>query len=114
MNLIAKFYFLTNIYIYIMSSLLQAVVECVGTFIFLNVILKYVKDGVKWAAFPIVLTLLAVIFWGGSISGGHFNPAVTTMFYLDNAIDMTTAAQYIVSQLMGAYGALAFYQLASK
>ena len=90
---------------------LKHIVECVGTFIFLNVIMKNVKGNVSWAAFPIVLTLLAVIFWGGSISGGHFNPAVTAMFYLDGAIEMSDAIMYVASQLVGAYGALTFYKM---
>lgn len=97
-----------------MSTFLKSIVEFIGTFIFLSVILKFVKDNVKWGAFPIVLTLLGVIFWGGSISGGHFNPAVTTMFFLDNNIDLITTIYYIIAQLLGAYSALLFYQITSK
>ena len=89
-------------------------VECVGTFIFLNVIMKNVKGGVEWAAFPIVLTLLGVIFWGGSISGGHFNPAVTSMFLMDGSITGTDAACYVAAQILGAYGALMFYKMNAK
>jgi aquaporin Z len=97
-----------------MEALLKALVEFVGTFIFLSVIAKYVKEGVKWAAFPIVLTLIGVIFWGGSISGGHFNPAVTTMFYIDNVIDITTASQYYIAQILGAYCAVLFSKIEMK
>ena len=93
---------------------LKHLVECVGTFIFLSVIIKNVKGGVSWAPIPIVVALLAVIFWGGSISGGHFNPAVTSMFYLDNAISSQDAVMYIISQLIGAYGALMFYRMTEK
>ena len=88
-------------------------VECVGTFIFLNVIMKNVKGGVEWAV-PIVLTLLGVIFWGGSISGGHFNPAVTSMFFMDGSITGTDAACYVAAQILGAYGALMFYKMNAK
>jgi len=94
-----------------MSNLIKSMVEFIGTFILLSVIIKFVKQGVKWASFAIALALIAMILWGGSISGAHFNPAVTTMFYLDNDIDMITTAQYIVSQLLGAYAALLFYQI---
>ena len=93
---------------------LKHLVEFVGTFIFLSVIIKNVKGGVSWAPFPIVIALLAVIFWGGSISGGHYNPAVTTMFYLDNSMELQDAIVYIVSQLAGAYGALTFYKMTAK
>lgn len=93
---------------------LKHLVECVGTFIFLSVIIKNVKSGISWAPIPIVVALLAVIFWGGSISGGHFNPAVTSMFYLDKAISSQDAIMYIASQLVGAYGALMFYRMTER
>lgn len=93
---------------------LKHIVECIGTFIFLSVIIKNVKAGISWAPIPIVVALLAVIFWGGSISGGHFNPAVTTMFYLDNSMELQDAIMYVASQLVGAYGALMFYKMTAK
>ena len=52
-------------------SVMKYLVEFVGTFIFLSVILTQGKP------IPIAVALLAVIYFGGAISGGHFNPAVT-------------------------------------
>lgn len=91
------------------ESIFKSFIEFVGTFIFLSVIIKYVKEKVQWAAFPIVLTLLAMIFWAGSLTGGHFNPAVTTMFYFDKSITPIRALLYIIAQLFGGFAALQFY-----
>ena len=46
-------------------------VEFIGTFVFLSVILRVGQP------IPIAVALLSAIYFGGSISGGHFNPAVS-------------------------------------
>ena len=51
--------------------------EFVGTFIFLSVIIA------TGEAFPIAITLAAMILFGGKISGGHLNPAVTLTMILN-------------------------------
>ena len=51
-------------------------VEALGTFIFLSVIVAVGKP------IPIAIALAAVIYFGGAISGGHFNPAVSVMMFL--------------------------------
>jgi glycerol uptake facilitator-like aquaporin len=79
-------------------------VEFVGTIFFLSVI---VSTG-NWAAIGAALALCA--FLGGGISGGHFNPAVTFMFYMKDAIPATDAGLYVVAQLAGAATALFAYQ----
>jgi glycerol uptake facilitator-like aquaporin len=79
-------------------------VEFVGTIFFLSVI---VSTG-NWAAIGGALALCA--FLGGGISGGHFNPAVTFMFYMKDTIPAMDAGLYVVAQLAGAAVALAAYQ----
>ena len=44
--------------------------QFIGTFIFLSVIL------ITGQAIPIGLILAGMVYWGGAISGGAFNPAV--------------------------------------
>ena len=102
---------------------IKLLVELVGTFLFLYVILNVsnVKNGIKGfttdptlGALTIALTLLAVIFAFGAISGGNFNPAVSFAKYLDGTLDMTTAGGYMVAQLIGAVGAFYFFQMTRK
>ena len=79
-------------------------VELVGTFIFLSVIISYGK------AIPIGLALACMVYWGGSVSGGHFNPAVTVMTLLNQKMDMVTGIFYIVCQIIGAVLALLYFK----
>jgi aquaporin Z len=47
------------------------------------------------------LTVMAFVFAYGSVSGGHFNPAVTIAVLAAGAMRVGEAAGYIVSQLAG-------------
>jgi aquaporin Z len=78
------------------------IVEFVGTFIFLAVILA------TGEALPIALALATVIYLGGTTSGGHFNPAVSTMFFLKGDLDMMKLLGYVASQVLGGAAALTF------
>ena len=82
----------------------QYLVEFIGTFIFLSVILA------NGQALPIAIALAAAIYFGGAISGGHFNPAVTTMMYFNKKVSAQDAAFYIVAQVLGGLAALYFYK----
>lgn len=88
--------------------ILQAFIEFIGTFIFLFVILQQAQP------IPIAIALLAVIYAFGSISGGHFNPAVSIMMNMHNQINITHMASYIIAQILGAIAALFFYQYIKK
>lgn len=87
-----------------MSLLKSSLVEFVGTFIFLTVILNTAN------AIPIGIALAAVIFAFGVISGGHFNPAVSFMMYVKGDINAQTFAAYVASQLIGGYAAYMLYK----
>jgi aquaporin Z len=78
------------------------IVEFVGTFIFLAVILATGEP------IPIALALATVIYLGGSKSGGHFNPAVSSMFFLKGDLDMMKLVGYIAAQVLGGAAALTF------
>jgi aquaporin Z len=87
-------------------NLLAILVEFLGTFIFLSVI---VATG-NWLA--IAATLAVLILLGGSISGGHFNPAVTVMMLYNKSIALDNAAAYVVAQVVGGLlAATAYAQL---
>jgi aquaporin Z len=80
------------------------VTEFIGSFIFLSVILA------TGQAVPIGLALAAVIYFGGSISGGHYNPAVSTMFLAKGSIGIETWIAYVVAQVLGGLVALWFFK----
>jgi aquaporin Z len=85
--------------------LLKLLTELIGTFVFLGVILS------TGEAIPIGIALAAVILFGGKVSGGHFNPAVTVMMLANGGIEMTEAVGYVASQVVGGLAALRFSQM---
>ena len=87
-----------------MGVLTKIIVEFIGTFIFLSVILS------SGEAIPIGVALTAVILFGGNISGGHYNPAVSTMMLLKDSINLTDYSGYIVAQLLGGIAAYYFHK----
>ena len=52
-------------------------VEFVGTFFLVFTIGMAVRNGTPFAPFAIGAILMVMIYAGGHISGGHYNPAVT-------------------------------------
>ena len=81
-------------------QLLSILVEFLGTFIFLSVI---VATGNPWA---IGATLAVLIFMASSVSGGHFNPAVTVMTLFNRGIATDNAIGYIVAQVAAGIAAV--------
>ena len=84
--------------------MLNIITEFIGTFIFLSVILS------TGQAVPIAIALAAVIYFGGNVSGGHFNPAVSTMILAKGGISVTTWVAYVVAQILGGLLALAWFK----
>uniref|UniRef100_A0A6C0B5B0 Major intrinsic protein n=1 Tax=viral metagenome TaxID=1070528 RepID=A0A6C0B5B0_9ZZZZ len=88
-------------------EIMKYLVEFLGTFIFLSVILTQGKP------IPIAVALLAVIYFGGAISGGHFNPAVSVMMFFKKALPAIDIPFYIIAQLLGGLLALQFFNFTS-
>jgi len=89
-------------------NVLAILVEFLGTFIFLSVI---VATGNPWA---IGATLAILAFLGGAISGGHYNPAVTAMTLYNRGIAGDNAAAYIVAQVVAGLLAVTVYNQLKK
>jgi aquaporin Z len=79
-------------------------VEFIGTLLFLYVILA---TG-NFAAIGAAITLL--VYLGGPISGGNFNPAVTVTMVAAKKQNMKTLIPYILAQLAGGIAALEVYK----
>jgi aquaporin Z len=78
--------------------------ELIGTFFFISVIL------LEGTALAIGITLIAVIFLIGKVSGAHVNPAISFVMWMKKDISSSKLLTYIVAQLIGGYLALLWYR----
>jgi len=80
------------------------IVEFIGTFfLVLTVGCTVIGNGAgMFAPLAIGSVLMVMIFAGGHISGGHFNPAVTLGVWLRGKCEATDVAPYMLSQVIGA------------
>ncbi|HTB26429.1 MAG TPA: aquaporin, partial [Puia sp.] len=79
------------------------ITEFIGTF-FLVLTIGMVVIGGKGDFAPLAIgsSLMVMIFAGGHISGGHYNPAVTLAVLLRGKISMIDAILYMIVQISGA------------
>ena len=75
------------------------IVEFIGTFFLVFVVGMAVRSGARLAPLAIGATLMVMIFAGGHISGGHFNPAVTLAVWLRGKCDTKDVIPYWIAQL---------------
>lgn len=75
-------------------------VEFIGTFLFVVSIIGIIDNGSTLVPLYIGLTLMTLVYMGGAISGGHYNPAVTFGVFLDKKIGSRDALAYMVFQLL--------------
>jgi len=85
------------------GSLESYVSEFIGTFFLVFTVGLNVLQNTTLAPLSIGSILMVMIFATGSVSGAHFNPAVTCGILLSgrNQITMVDAAVYTVVQLLG-------------
>jgi aquaporin Z len=76
--------------------------EFIGTFFLVFVICAAVYQKASLAPLAIGGTLMVMIFAGGHISGGHYNPAVTLAVFVRGRIPASEVAPYWVAQIVGA------------
>ncbi len=79
------------------------ITEFIGTF-FLVLTVGLVVIGGKGDFAPLAIgaSLMVMIFAGGHISGGHYNPAVTLAVWLRGRINTANALCYMIAQIAGA------------
>ena len=61
------------------------------------------SSSINLAPFTLGLTIVAMTFAFGHVSGAHFNPAVTLAVFLRGKIDAIGSLLYVVAQLAGAF-----------
>ena len=77
-------------------------VEFIGTFFLVFTIGMAVRSGSPLAPLAIGASLMVMIFAGGHISGGHFNPAVTLAVFLRGKCDKGDVIPYWLAQFAAA------------
>ncbi len=85
----------------------KLVVEFIGTFFLVFTVCEAVKyaDGV--APLAIGAALMVMVYAGGHISGGHYNPAVSTAVLIRGKLDSAEWVPYVVAQILGGIAAAA-------
>lgn len=81
--------------------------EFIGTFFLVLTIGCTVIAGGPHVVPPLAIgaALMVMIFAGGHVSGGHYNPAVTLGVWMRGKCPTTDVAPYWIAQLVGAFAA---------
>ncbi|MEK7331004.1 MAG: MIP/aquaporin family protein [Candidatus Eisenbacteria bacterium] len=79
--------------------------EFIGTFFLVLTIGLTVLGGTPLAPLAIGASLMIMVYMGGHVSGGHYNPAVTLAVTLRGRLAAKQALPYMLAQLAGALAA---------
>ncbi len=85
-----------------MSKLLT---EFIGTFFLVLTVGLTVLSGNPFAPLAIGCSLMIMVYMGGHVSGGHYNPAVSLAAFLRGKLDRKDLLPYWGAQLLGAIAA---------
>jgi aquaporin Z len=102
-----------------MSSPRELGAEFIGTFTLVTAVcgaalFSAPSAGLVAVAFAVGLSVLAMAYAVGHISGGHFNPAVTVGLVVGGRFEAGRAIPYIIAQVLGgAAAACVFYVILS-
>src|ERR1700758_2541510 len=83
----------------------KMVVEFIGTFVLVFTVGAAVRSGAVLAPLAIGGALMVMVYAGGHISGGQYNPAVTLAVLVRGRINRGDAFRYWTAQLAGGLGA---------
>jgi aquaporin Z len=87
-------------------------VEFIGTFFLVFTVGSTVIDPGAGALAPLAIgaSLMVMVFAGGHISGGHYNPAVTLAVWMRGKCDTKDVVPYWIAQIAAAFVAAWFVQ----
>lgn len=82
----------------------KLIVEFIGTFFLMLFLTMLIKSGkvTGFEGLAIASTYIAMIYANKSISGAHFNPAVSLAFFIRGIMTINETVAYIGAQLVGA------------
>jgi len=86
----------------------KTVVEAIGTFFLVLTVGQVVLDPGAGALAPLAIgsALMVMVFAGGHVSGGHYNPAVSLAVFMRGRMPATDMLAYWVAQVIGAIAAV--------
>ena len=76
------------------------IVEFIGTFFLVFTVCTALLAKAGLAPIAIGAVLMVMVFAGGHISGGHFNPAVSLAAYIRGRLEAMDLAYYVAAQLV--------------
>ena len=76
--------------------------EFIGTFFLVLTIGLTVIGGTPFAPLAIGTSLMVMVFMGGHVSGGHYNPAVSLACAMRKKLPWSEVPPYVAAQLAGA------------
>ncbi|MGD9621851.1 MAG: MIP/aquaporin family protein [Mycolicibacterium sp.] len=84
-------------------SLHKYLAEFIGMFVFMFAVLGIVasKADVAATAIGVGAVLMVMVYAGGHVSGGHFNPAVSIAAYFRGALPLSDLGPYLGAQVLG-------------
>lgn len=96
-------------------SFRKCTVELIGTFFLVFTVGVSVLTGNTFAPLAIGSVLMVMVYAGGHISGGHYNPAVTLAALVRGRVRLGDAAAYWVAQVVaGLLAALVVYGITTS
>jgi len=109
--------FLRNLHLSIRSAMASGieasspyVAEFTGTFMLVVTVGCCCLAGdTVWSATAIACVLMVMVYAFGSVSGGHFNPAVTLSCYLAKKTPGDIAVRYVITQMIAGICAGSFF-----
>jgi aquaporin Z len=81
------------------SAVTKYAAEAIGTFFLVFTIGASVRSGSSLAPLAIGAALMVMIYAGGHVSGGHYNPAVTLAVLVRRRIGLRDAIGYWIAQV---------------
>jgi aquaporin Z len=83
----------------------KAAVEFIGTFFLVFTVGMATRTAGSFAPLAIGAVLMVMVFAGGHVSGGHYNPAVSTAVVMRGKLAPTEYLPYVVAQILAGLAA---------
>jgi len=85
--------------------------EFIGTFFLVFTVCMCVMNGTPMAPLAIGASLMIMVYMGGHVSGGHYNPAVSLAVLMRGKMPASDFVPYVVAQVLGSMvaAAIAFW-----